>query len=56
VPVREYKQVKLSRVRECVSYKGLRFTDGLQKRLPLSQIAANQGRESLRHEFKYRYI
>jgi hypothetical protein len=29
MPVRAYKQVKLSRRRECISYKGLRFKDRL---------------------------
>jgi hypothetical protein len=55
VPVGAYKQVKLTRRGPCVSYKGLRFKDCLKKRLPLSQIAANQGRSSLRHDSWYRY-
>jgi hypothetical protein len=50
VPIRAYKQVKLEQVGECVNYKGLRFTDRPKRRLLLSQIAANQGRRSSRHE------
>jgi hypothetical protein len=54
VPVREHKQVKLGRRGPCVNCKGLRFKDRLKKRLPLSQIAANQGRSSSRHDSCYR--
>jgi len=53
VPVRAHKQVKLTNVGECVNCKGLRFRDRPQKRLPLSQIAANHGRENSRHESQY---
>jgi hypothetical protein len=53
VPIRAHKQVKLERVGECVNCKGLRFTDRPKRRLPLSQIAANQGRGSSRHESQY---
>ena len=40
---------------ECVNYKGLRFRDRLKKRVTLGEIAANQGKESLRHESFYGY-
>jgi hypothetical protein len=53
VPLRAHKQVKLGRKGECVNCKGLRAKDRPKKRLPLSQIAANYGRESSRHESKY---
>jgi len=53
VPVRAHKEVKLARRGQCVSCKGLRFRDRPKKRLPLSQIAANHGRESLRHDSWY---
>jgi hypothetical protein len=53
VPIRAHKQVKLTRRGPCVSCKGLRFADRPQKRLPLSQIAANQGRDSSRHDSWY---
>jgi hypothetical protein len=49
VPARLHKMVKMSTRRECVSYKGLRFTDRPKKRVALGEIAANQGRESSRH-------
>jgi hypothetical protein len=53
VSIRVYEQVKLARVGEYMSCKGLRFRDRPKKRLSLSQIAANYGRESLRHESQY---
>ena len=53
VPVQLHKQVKLAKVGECVSCKGLRFRDRPKKRLALSEIAANQGRESSRHKSQY---
>jgi hypothetical protein len=53
VPLRVYKQVKLGRKGEYVNYKGFRAKDRPKKRLLLSQIAANYGRESSRHESKY---
>ena len=55
VPIKAHKQVKLKRVGEYVNCKGLRFTDRPKRRLLLSQIAANQGRGSSRHESQYGY-
>ena len=48
VPIRAHEQVKLSKIGECVCCKGLRFGDRPRKRVALAQIAANEGRESLR--------
>jgi hypothetical protein len=53
VPIRLHNQVKLAKVRECVNCKGLRFRGRPKKRLALGEIAANQGRESSRHESQY---
>jgi hypothetical protein len=47
VPVKSYEQVRLSKNRRYMYYKGLRFTDRPKKRIILAQIRANQGRESL---------
>jgi hypothetical protein len=52
VPVGLYKQVKLSKGK-CVCYKGLRYGDRPKKRVALAQIAANQGRESVRKDIYY---
>jgi hypothetical protein len=41
VPVESYEQVRLSKNRRCVYYKGLRFTDRPKKRIVLAQIGAN---------------
>ncbi len=56
MPVREHKLLKLPRRGGCVCYKGLRLRDRPKKRVPLGQIAANQGRESSRHESQYRCL
>lgn len=53
MPIQLHNQVKLAEVGECVNCKGLRFKDRPKKRLALGEIAANQGRESSRHESKY---
>jgi hypothetical protein len=53
VSVQLHKQVMLTKVGEYVNYKGLRFRDRPKKRLALGEIAANQGRESSRHESQY---
>jgi len=44
-----HEQVKLSKPRECVCCKGLRFRDRPKKRVALAEIIANQGRESSIH-------
>jgi hypothetical protein len=41
-----HKQVKLSKFREYINCKGLRFGDWLKKRVALAKIAANHGKES----------
>jgi hypothetical protein len=56
VPARAYNQVKLGRLGEYVSYKGLRFRDRPKKRLILREIAANEKREYSRHESIYGYL
>jgi hypothetical protein len=53
VRVSLYMQVKHSKVRTCMCYKGLRFKDRPKKRVILAQIIANQGRNSLRHDTFY---
>jgi hypothetical protein len=54
VPVRLHEIVKIAKRGEYVNCKGLRYRDRLKKRQVLSEIAANQGRESSRHESFYR--
>ena len=53
MPVRSHEQVKLSKIGKCMCCKGLRFADRPKKRVALAQIAANQGRESSRHDTFY---
>jgi hypothetical protein len=53
VPVESHELVKLSKVGHCMCCKGLRFRDRPKKRVALAQIAANQHRESSRHESIY---
>jgi hypothetical protein len=53
VPIRAHNQVKLKRRGEYINYKGLRFRDRPKKRLVLGEIAANEKRESSRHESIY---
>jgi hypothetical protein len=55
VPVRSHELVKIANRGICVSCKGLRYGDQLRKRVALSEIAANQRRESVRHEPFYGY-
>jgi hypothetical protein len=50
VPVQSHKLVKMAKRGVCVSYKGLRYRDRPRKRVALSEIAANQGKESVRHK------
>ena len=53
VPLRSHELVKIGKKRECVSCKGLRYRDRPRKRVALSEIAANHGRESSRHDSIY---
>jgi hypothetical protein len=53
VPIQSHKQVKLSKAGKCVCCKGMRYGDRPKKRVALAQIAANQGRESSRHQSIY---
>jgi hypothetical protein len=53
MPLRSHELVKLGKKRECVSYKGLRYGDRPRKRVALSEIAANHGSESSRHDSIY---
>jgi hypothetical protein len=55
VPLRSHELVKLGKKREYISYKGLRYGDRLRKRVILSEIIANYGRESSRHDSIYGY-
>jgi hypothetical protein len=50
VSIESHELVKMGKKGRCVSYKGLRFRDRPLKRVALSQIAANQGRDSSRHD------
>ena len=43
-----HEQVKLSKPRECVCCKGLRFRDRPKKRVALAEIAADHNRPSIR--------
>jgi hypothetical protein len=54
VLLRSHKLVKLGKKGRCVSCKGLRYVNRLRKQVTLSQIAANHGRESSRHDSIYR--
>ena len=51
--IQSHEKIKMVKRGECVSYKGLRFGDRPKKRVALSQIAANQGRESRRTDTIY---
>jgi len=53
VAIQSHEKIKMVKRGECVSYKGLRFGDRPKKRVALSQIAANQGRESRRTDTIY---
>jgi hypothetical protein len=55
VPMHSHELVRLGKKRGCVSCKGLRYGDRPKKRQALTEIAANQGRESIRHESRYGY-
>jgi hypothetical protein len=50
VPIKSHELVKMGKKGRCVSCKGLRFRDRPLKRVALSQIAANQKRDSSRHD------
>jgi hypothetical protein len=50
VPPQSHKLVKIAKRGVYVSYKGIRYRDRPKKRVALSEIAANYGRESIRHE------
>jgi Transposase IS4 len=53
VAVQLHEKIKMVKRGECVSCKGLRFGDRPKKRVALSQIAANKGRESRRTDTIY---
>ena len=50
VPVQLHKQVKMAKRGYCVACKGLRYGDRPRKRVALSEIASNMGRESTNHK------
>jgi hypothetical protein len=52
-PVQSHEQVKMARKGICVCCQGLRYGDMPRKRVALGQIAANQGRDSSRHDSIY---
>ena len=52
-PVQSHEQVKMARKGKCVCCKGLRYGDRPRKRVALSKIAANQSRDSSRHDSIY---
>ena len=54
MPVRSYKLIRLGKRGYCIACKGLRFGDWLRKRVTLSQITSNIGRESTKHSSIYR--
>lgn len=48
--MQSHELVKMAKRGVCVSCKGLSYGDRLRKRVALSEIAANQNRDSTRHE------
>jgi hypothetical protein len=54
VPAQSHELVKMAKRGVCVSCKGLRYRDWPKKRVALSEIAANQSRDSVKHEPFYR--
>jgi hypothetical protein len=55
VPPQSHELVKIAKRGVYVSCKGMRYGDRPKKRVALSEIAANHGRESIRHEPFYSY-
>jgi hypothetical protein len=55
VHVYSHERVKMVKPGRCVCCLGLRFGDRPKKRVALGEIAANQRRESSRHELIYGY-
>jgi hypothetical protein len=53
VPVQLHTQVKMAKRRCCVACKGLRYGDRPTKRVALSEIASNLGRESSKHQSSF---
>jgi hypothetical protein len=49
VPIQLHTQVKMAKRRCYVACKGLRYRDRPTKRVALSEIASNLGRESSKH-------
>jgi hypothetical protein len=52
-PVQSHKIVKMAKRGYCIACKGLRYGDRPRKRVALSQIASNKGRESSKHSFSF---
>jgi hypothetical protein len=49
VPVQLHTQVKMAKRGYCVACKGFRYGDRPIKRVALSEMASNLGRESSKH-------
>ena len=55
LPVHSHELVGLGKKGRCVSCKGLRYSDRPKKQQALTEIVANWGRESTRHDSRYGY-
>jgi hypothetical protein len=55
VPMESYELVKMAKRGYCVACKGLRYGDRPRKRVALSEIASNRGRESSKHSSSFGY-
>ena len=53
VPVQSHELVKMAKRGYCVACKGLRYGDRPRKRVALSEIASNRGRESSKHSSSF---
>ena len=53
MPIKSHEQVKMAKKGRCVSCKGPRYWDRPLKRVALSQIAANQSRDSSNHDSRW---
>jgi hypothetical protein len=53
VPVQSHELVKMAKRGYYVACKGLRYGDRPRKRVALSEIASNRGRESSKHSSSF---
>jgi DDE_Tnp_1-like zinc-ribbon len=54
VPVQSHEKANMQKRGKCMCCKGLRLGDWPKKRVTLGDIAANKGRESIKHDSRYK--